>query len=72
MDEGLGACAMAERAALRAILGARLKPCGGLVDSVQSRSAHEIFGHPDDLKSRSSLTMFAARRLKRRLCSGAA
>ncbi len=40
------------------VLGARLKACTGLVLSVQGRSAHQIFGSPDDLKFCSSMTLF--------------
>ncbi|MDH5247175.1 MAG: DUF1810 domain-containing protein [Betaproteobacteria bacterium] len=42
------------------VLGARLRECVGIVLGVQGRTAHEIFGSPDDLKFRSSLTLFAA------------
>ena len=41
-----------------AILGARLRDCVELVLAVPHRSAHEIFGSPDDLKLRSCLTLF--------------
>lgn len=41
------------------LLGARLKDCTGAVLAVQGRSAHEIFGTPDDLKFHSSMTLFA-------------
>jgi uncharacterized protein (DUF1810 family) len=69
--EGLGASAMAQRYAVRSLaeardylahplLGARLRECVGLVNNVQGRSAHEIFGSPDDLKFHSSMTLFAA------------
>ena len=40
------------------ILGQRLIHCVGLVNAVEGRSAHEIFGSPDDLKFRSSVTLF--------------
>lgn len=40
------------------ILGARLKQCTALVLAVQGRSAHQIFHSPDDLKFRSSMTLF--------------
>jgi len=40
------------------VLGARLRECVGLVLGVDGRSAHEIFGSPDDLKLRSCLTLF--------------
>ena|SRR5581483_1690473 len=41
------------------ILGPRLKACTRLVLLVQGRSASEIFGSPDDIKFRSSMTLFA-------------
>jgi len=41
------------------LLGARLRECTRLVLAVEGRSAHQIFGSPDDLKLRSCLTLFA-------------
>ncbi len=41
------------------ILGARLIECADVVLQVKGRSAHEIFGSPDDLKLRSCATLFA-------------
>ena len=41
------------------VLGPRLKECTRLVLSVEGRSALEIFGSPDDMKFRSSMTLFA-------------
>lgn len=41
------------------ILGSRLIECVELVLKIQGRSAHDIFGSPDDMKFRSSLTLFA-------------
>jgi len=41
------------------ILGARLKEFCRLVNRVEGRSIEEIFGYPDDLKFRSSMTLFA-------------
>lgn len=41
------------------LLGGRLRECTGLVLEVERRTAHEIFGSPDDLKFRSSMTLFA-------------
>jgi uncharacterized protein (DUF1810 family) len=41
------------------VLGPRLRDCTGLVLAVQHRTAHQIFGSPDDLKFRSSMTLFA-------------
>jgi uncharacterized protein (DUF1810 family) len=42
------------------VLGPRLRACIEAVNQLQDRSALEIFGPPDDLKFRSSLTLFAA------------
>ena len=42
------------------VLGPRLRECVQLMLAVQGRTAHEIFGSPDDLKLRSSATLFAA------------
>ena len=41
------------------VLGPRLRECVQLVNRVQDRSITEIFGSPDDLKVRSSMTLFA-------------
>lgn len=41
------------------VLGARLRECTRLVNSVEGRPIEEIFGAPDDLKFRSSMTLFA-------------
>ncbi len=41
------------------VLGPRLLDCTRLIQSVEGRSAHQIFGSPDDLKFRSSMTLFA-------------
>ncbi len=41
-------------------LGPRLRECTDLVLRIEGRSAHEIFGSPDDLKFRSSMTLFGA------------
>jgi uncharacterized protein (DUF1810 family) len=41
-------------------LGPRLRECCRRVTQVEGRSAREIFGSPDDMKFRSSLTLFAA------------
>jgi uncharacterized protein (DUF1810 family) len=40
------------------LLGPRLIECTRLVNAVTGRSAHEIFDTPDDLKFRSSMTLF--------------
>jgi uncharacterized protein (DUF1810 family) len=41
------------------ILGPRLRECTRLVTLVEGRSLDQIFGYPDDLKFRSSMTLFA-------------
>jgi uncharacterized protein (DUF1810 family) len=41
------------------VLGPRLIACTRLVLGVDGKTAHEIFGSPDDLKFRSSMTLFA-------------
>jgi uncharacterized protein (DUF1810 family) len=41
------------------VLGARLRECCRAVMAVNGKTAHEIFHTPDDLKFRSSLTLFA-------------
>lgn len=68
---GLGFSATSRRYALRskseaeaylrhAVLGPRLLECAEAALAVEGRSAREIFGTPDDLKLRSSATLFAA------------
>ncbi len=42
------------------VLGPRLIDCTRLVNAVEGRSVHDIFGSPDDLKFHSSMTLFAA------------
>jgi uncharacterized protein (DUF1810 family) len=42
------------------VLGARLAECADAVLAVDDRSASDIFGFPDDLKLRSSATLFAS------------
>jgi uncharacterized protein (DUF1810 family) len=41
------------------VLGRRLTGCTRLVNLVEGRSINQIFGSPDDLKFRSSMTLFA-------------
>ena len=66
---GLGSSAMAQRYAITSlseatayldhpVLGPRLRECTRLVNGVDGRSAHEIFGSPDDMKFHSSMTLF--------------
>jgi len=42
------------------ILGPRLRECSRLVNLVEGRSIHEILGYPDDLKFKSSMSLFAS------------
>ena len=42
------------------VLGARLLECAELVESIEGRSVSAIFGYPDDLKLKSSMTLFAS------------
>ncbi len=66
---GLGASLMSQRYAIASldearayldhpVLGPRLVECLGLAMAAEGRSAHAIFGSPDDMKLRSSLTLF--------------
>jgi uncharacterized protein (DUF1810 family) len=41
------------------VLGARLRECTRLVAAIDGRSVDQIFGFPDNLKVRSSMTLFA-------------
>ena len=41
------------------VLGRRLRECAALLNTHADRSATEILGYPDDLKVRSSMTLFA-------------
>lgn len=67
---GLGYSSMAARYAITSleeakaylehpVLGLRLIECTELVNRISGHSVHDIFGWPDDLKFRSSMTLFA-------------
>lgn len=67
---GLGSSAMAERYALKTqaeaeaylahpVLGPRLLECAEALLQIPGKSANEIFGSPDDMKLKSSATLFA-------------
>jgi uncharacterized protein (DUF1810 family) len=69
--EGLGASPMARKFAIASraeaeaylnhpILGPRLRECTRLVTAIPNRSIDIILGSPDDLKFRSSMTLFAS------------
>jgi len=68
--QGLGRSATAQRYAIKSlaeaqaylqhpVLGPRLETCVQAVLQLKGRSAHDIFGSPDDLKLRSCATLFA-------------
>ena len=56
---GISSRAEAEAYLKHPVLGPRLVECAELVNGVEGRSAHEIFGGIDALKFRSSMTLFA-------------
>jgi uncharacterized protein (DUF1810 family) len=67
---GLGSSATAARYAISSldearaylrhdVLGPRLRECTRLVNALHGRSIADIFGSPDDMKVRSSMTLFA-------------
>lgn len=67
--KGLGHSAMAEQYAIASLeeaneylkhplLGSRLRECAGVVMSLEGRPAEQIFHYPDNLKFRSSMTLF--------------
>jgi uncharacterized protein (DUF1810 family) len=56
----IGSSAEAHAYLAHPLLGARLRECTALTLGVEGRTAHEIFGSPDDLKFHSSMTLFAA------------
>ena len=41
------------------VLGPRLRECTQLTLNIRNRTAEQVFGHPDNLKFRSSMTLFA-------------
>jgi uncharacterized protein (DUF1810 family) len=57
---GISSLAEARAYMAHPVLGTRLVECAELVLSIPGRTAHEIFGSPDDLKLHSSMTLFAA------------
>ncbi len=62
MANAFGIASRAEAVAYlqHAVLGGRLRDCTRLVNLVEGRSIERIFGYPDDLKFRSSMTLFAS------------
>ena len=68
---GLGRSQMSQRYAIDSreeaeaylehpVLGPRLRECTEIVNGLDGRSANDVFGSPDDLKFRSSMTLFDA------------
>jgi uncharacterized protein (DUF1810 family) len=66
---GLGSSAMANKFGISSrqeaeayvrhpVLGPRLEECTRLVNLIEGQSIEQIFGYPDDLKFRSSMTLF--------------
>ena len=69
--EGLGRSSTAQKYAISSreeakaylahpVLGQRVRECTRITNGIEGRTAHEIFGSPDDLKFRSSMTLFDA------------
>jgi uncharacterized protein (DUF1810 family) len=69
--EGLGSSARSRRYGIASreeaeaylahpALGPRLLECTGIVNALDGPSANEVFGSPDDMKFRSSMTLFDA------------
>lgn len=69
--DGLGHSSMTKRYSIKSldeagaylqhpILGKRLKECAEAVLAIEGKTVSEIFGFPDDLKLKSSMTLFDA------------
>ena len=69
--DGLGSSSMARRYSIKSIdearhylrhpiLGARLQECAEAVLGIKGRSASEILGNLDDMKLKSSMTLFSS------------
>ena len=56
---GLDSVAAAEGYLRHEVLGVRLRECTRLTLGVENRTAEEIFGYPDWMKFRSSMTLFS-------------
>jgi uncharacterized protein (DUF1810 family) len=57
---GLKGAAEARAYLAHPVLGPRLRECCEAALAVEGKTAHDIFGSPDDLKLRSCATLFAA------------
>jgi uncharacterized protein (DUF1810 family) len=58
IEYGISSLDEAQAYLQHSVLGPRLKKCTQLVLDVDGRSATDIFGTPDDVKFRSSMTLF--------------
>lgn len=56
---GIDSLAEAKAYLAHPVLGTRLRECTRLVAAVEGRSIDDIFGWPDNLKVRSSMTLFS-------------
>jgi len=56
---GIGSLEEAEAYWRHPVLGSRLEECTRLVNQVEKRTIKQILGYPDDLKFRSSMTLFS-------------
>jgi uncharacterized protein (DUF1810 family) len=56
---GIASGAEAEAYLKHPVLGPRLRECTRQVNQIEGRSIAEILGYPDDMKFRSSMTLFA-------------
>jgi uncharacterized protein (DUF1810 family) len=56
---GIGSIDEAHAYLRHPILGPRLEECTALVNEIEGRTIDDIFGFPDNLKFRSSMTLFA-------------
>lgn len=56
---GIASLAEAQAYLAHPVLGSRLRECTQLVLDIDGRSVDDIFGWPDNLKVRSSMTLFA-------------
>ena len=55
---GIKSLAEAQAYLAHPLLGPRLRECTEAVLAVEGRSVHDIFGSPDDVKFKSSMTLF--------------
>jgi uncharacterized protein (DUF1810 family) len=68
---GIAGLAEAQAYARHPVLGPRLVECTALVLAIPDRSVSQVFGSPDDVKFRSSMTLFE-RAMPDKACFGEA